>query len=87
MTETGMTMSEVRNMDVADAFELMSYWARYPTVNMLARSYFNVEPNENVEELLRGEAAELLGPAVPMSAATRADIAWAEEQRKKMRLN
>jgi hypothetical protein len=76
-------------MALPAAFELMNYWARYPTPSMMMRSYFGIKPPAVDEEEVRKAVTEpevvtALGPMMPLSDQARELIEWAERQKGKL---
>jgi hypothetical protein len=88
ITETGWSWEQVNALDISRGFELMNYWAKYPTPSMILRAYFKVQPS-TVECAVRQETFEedfsavqlMAGSALPtmrIPKQYRDAITWAE---------
>lgn len=68
----------------------MNYWSKYPTVAMITRERFGVQPpaidEDDVRRALASpEVVAGLGRQLPLTDVAREAIAWAESMKEKMR--
>lgn len=85
-----MSDTEVGALELPKAFDLMHYWAKYPTVNMVIRAYFKIEPpvideDDFKKALAAPDILAGLGQAQPMPDSALEAIQWAEKMQTKLR--